>query len=194
MLRPGMKFINRMGPDLWDVWTIDNYWDFGMSQHTQAGALTKQAKYSHDLYTARKAADALGEQLAVVAVEQRKLERSQIYQAEAVVAVPFFGDKRLSLPHVLAARVAMELGIADRSHLVSKIRATDPTKLVHKPVVDATPFAVNWSSRARRVLIVDDVYRSGATLESLAVALRAAGVTPIAALCATRAVTGMALN
>jgi len=202
-LVPGMKFYLRIptaGSETWkvDVWTIDNYTNFELGEHTPAGNLVSQVKYGGDAQRAQRAADQVAAMLADVGRVQSQSPhtgRPSVFGiAGAVVAVPFFGDKALSLPHVLAAKAAGTLNLVDLSGLVSKTRATDPTKLEKKPVIDPSQFAANWTSKVRSVILVDDVYRSGVTLASLALVLREAGVETVAALCAARAPSGMALR
>lgn len=190
MLRPGMKFFIHQGSPAWEVWALDNYTEPGARHRTQWGQATYDAKYAADTEAANRLAAAVASMVA----ETHRLPHSSIQSAEAVVAVPYFGTKRLSLPHILSHAIADRLELAEHSNLVTKIKQTNPTKLAPAPAVDPTQFTVDWQSRARRVIIVDDVYRSGATLESLAVVLREHGVVPVAAICATRAMKGMALN
>lgn len=190
MLQPGMRFFSHLGRARWDVWAIDNYFDPLTRQRSHSGHLTYLAKYQAD----SSAADQLAQGVAEFALGNRKARLFDFHSVEAVCAVPFHGHKTLSLPHVIASRVAAELGVPDLSSSATKTRATNPAKLVTDPEVDATQFSVNWTRTQRHVLVIDDVYRSGATLESLAAQLRAAGVTPVAGVCATRATRGMALN
>jgi len=202
-LVPGMKFFLRIpmaNNETWkiDVWTIDNYTNFEIGEHTPAGDLVYSVKYGGDAQRAQRAADQVAAVLADVGRVQSQSRHngqpSVFSSAGAVVAVPFFGDKALSLPHVLAAKAADTLNLEDLSDLVSKTRATDPMKLQTKPVIDPSQFAANWTSKVRSVILVDDVYRSGVTLASLALVLRDAGVETVAALCAARAPSGMALR
>lgn len=190
MLRPGMRFFSHLGPGRWDVWAIDNYFDPLTRERTGPGDLTYRAKYQTD----STAADRLADRVAEFTAGNHRARLFGFDTIEAVCAVPYHGSKKLSLPHIIATRVAAAIGVPDLSSSATKTRATNPTKLVTNPVVDPSQFAVDWHHAERRVLVIDDVYRSGATLESLATQLRAAGVTPVAGVCATRATRGMTLN
>jgi len=190
VMQPGVRFFNSQGPKKWSVWVVENHWDHEQNRPTPTGQLTRQAKYGFD----RTAAEQLAQNVAAVATFLASKNRFGDEPIEAVCAVPFAGSKQLSVPHLLAEAVAKAIRAADRSHLVTKVKETDPAKLQQNPVVDPTLFRVEWNSRARRVLLIDDVFRSGATLESLHAAFRQHGIEPVGAICATRAHKGMALS
>ena len=189
-MRPGSKYFNSQGPKKWVVWVVENHWDFEQGGLTPTGLLTRRAKYDFD----RTAAVQLTRKVAALASALVRTDEFGDQPIEAVCAVPFAGSKQVSVPHLLADAVVKAIRAADRSHLVTKVKETDPAKLEHSPEVDPTLFRIEWNSRARRVLLIDDVYRSGATLESLHAAFRKIGIEPVGAICATRAHKGMALN
>ena len=115
-------------------------------------------------------------------------------RVEAVVAVPFFGFKQLSLPHLIASAISQALDIEDLSNKVRKVRPTDAAKQESNPVVDSSIFEVEPLSPGQRILLVDDLYRSGATLESLAVEVRRSSPRSLSGFCATKVRVGMALR
>ena len=142
-----------------------------------------EAKYNGNL----AAAQVLGERLAKAAAAVTAW-RTRLAGVQAVCAVPYFGRERsISVPHVLATSIAAGLGVPDHSKLVSKVRDTVPAKGAPAAAVDASQFQTKWSASEKRVLLIDDVYRSGGTLASLATALKESGVTPVGALAALRA-------
>ena len=176
-------FFNRLVDARWEVWVLDNYSDPGTNERTPDGQLMNQAKYVGNVDAARH----LSDRLARTAVAL-KSQRSTFSKLEAVCAVPYFGPPRpTSVPHLLAAQIASALGVPDRSDLVRKVRATPPAKGAAAAAFAPDQFEVNWTTSERRVLLVDDVYRTGGTFASLAVALRSANLSAVAGIAAVRA-------
>ena len=181
--RPGVLFFNRLVEKGWEVWVLDNYSVPGTNERTYDGQLLYSAKYAG----VSEAAQTLGERLARTA-RALTASRAGLAGIEAVCAVPYFGGNRsISVPHILATSIAAELGIPDRSDLVSKVRETAPAKGAPAAVVDPSQFEARWTAPERRVLLVDDVYRSGGTLASLAQALQTSNLIPVAGIAALRA-------
>jgi len=181
--RPGVLFFNRLVGVGWEVWVLDNYSVPGTNERTYDGQLLYSAKYAG----VSEAAQVLGERLTRTA-KTVTAQRAKLAGIEAVCAVPYFGAKRpISVPHVLAASIAAGLGIPDHSNLVLKVRETAPAKGAPTAVVDPSQFEARWTAPERRVLLVDDVYRSGGTLASLAKALQISNVVPVAGIAALRA-------
>jgi len=172
------------------VCVIDNHSDFGEGK-TSAGKLLYEAKHSDSGEGDRKAAEELGLQLGVIAARFRE-SGSRLVKAlgmvDAVCAVPFFGNKGLSIPHVLAAQLAEALQVEDLSSHVRKTKATNASKETHALIVDDTQFKADPAVRGRRIALVDDVFRFGSTLASLASVLRRDGaLSAEVGLCATKA-------
>ena len=110
-------------------------------------------------------------------------------ELDAICAVPYFGNKDLSVPHVLAAHLASALQVEDLSRQIRKTRFTSPSKNTQAFSIDSTQFEADPEVSGRRIALVDDVVRNGSTLASLASALRRDGASSAAVgLCATRAV------
>jgi len=133
----------------------------------------------------------LGRQLAEVVARLREINSRLVRplrELDAICAVPFFGNKDLSVPHVLAAHLAGALQVEDLSPHVRKTRVTDPSKNTHTLNIDNTQFEADPEVSGQRIALVDDVVRNGSTLASLASALRRDGASSAAVgLCATRA-------
>lgn len=182
-MRAGVLFFNRLVDARWEVWVLDNYSVPGTNERTRDGQLMYQAKYAGNVDAAHRLSDRLARTSVAL-----KSQRSTFAQVEAVCAVPYFGPPRpTSVPHLLATHIASALGVPDRSDLVHKVRATPPAKGAAAAAFDPDQFEVKWNTSERRVLLVDDVYRTGGTLASLAVALRCANLSAVAGIAAVRA-------
>ena len=75
---------------------------------------------------------------------------------------------------------------------ITRTRPTRPQKeistLAQKRANVAGAFAASGEARGKRVLMVDDLYDSGATLDEAARVLRAAGASSICVLTLTRTI------
>ncbi len=174
------------------VFAIDHHSVYGEGK-TSTGKLVYKAKpYSDFEGGSRKDAEELGRQLAAITSHFRKEIRSrsvkELRMVDAVCAVPFLGNRELSLPHVLAAHVAEALQVDDLSSQVTKTKDTNPSKYAVGFEVDETQFDAEPAIQSRRIALVDDVVRSGGTLASLAKALLRDGAHSAGVgLCATKA-------
>ena len=182
-LRPGVLFFNRLIGAHWELWVVENYSDPATAQRTPTGNLMYQAKYRGDFVASQQ----LGKRLAQT-VRALTATRSSFSDIQAVCAVPYFGVKSpFSVPHLLASSIAEALNVPDHSKLVCKVRDTASVKGAPSAVFDPAQFEANWEALERRVLLVDDVYRTGGTLASLAKALQRSNVIPVAGVAAVRA-------
>jgi hypothetical protein len=107
----------------------------------------------------------------------------------SVAAVPCFPPKSMSLPHEIARAAANTLGVPDISSRLAKIRVTNAAKT--NPGLHPDAHEVRGRLDGRHVLVVDDLYHTGSTLESVATKLRAAGADHLVGLCVTRVHQGM---
>jgi len=96
------------------------------------------------------------------------------------------------LPHQIATVISQALDVEDLSNKVRKIKPTDAVKQEAKPVVDDSVFQADPVFQGQCILLVDDLYRSGATLESIAVNVRGGGALSLIGFCATKVLIGMA--
>ena len=176
---------------LW-VCAIDNHWNHDLQRRTSAGELIYRSKRKGFDGEARNAAEELGRQLGEVVARYREINSRQVRplrELDAICAVPFFGNKDLSVPQVLAAHLASALQVEDLSRQIRKTRFTSPSKNTQAFSIDSTQFEADPEVSGRRIALVDDVVRNGSTLASLASALRRDGASSAAVgLCATRAV------
>ena len=187
---PGV--VSRVADGRLVVCAIDNHSVFGEGKtiRTSAGKLAYRAKYS-EFGLARTAAEELGRQLGEIAVCFRKIDSrllKPLRVVDAVCAVPFFGNRDLSTPHVLAAQLAEALQVEDLSTHVRKTRATNESKDTYAFIIDDTQFEADTAVQGRRIALVDDVVRFGSTFVSLASALLRGGASSAAVgLSATKA-------
>jgi len=190
-------FQNRIGgAGGWPIWVIDHH--YSDEGRTATGKLVYQAKYLHHETSMAE----LNEIIEATVNKILKLPSlfsdpehpADLRKVDAVIAVPFFGPKAISLPHLIAKEICRALDIEDLSNKVRKVRSTSAAKQESKPVVDASVFEAELMPAGHRILLVDDLYRSGATLESLAVKVRSSGPRSLVGFCATKVRVGMALR
>ena len=174
------------------VFAIDSHSVYGEDKTSTGNLVYKAKPYSDFAGGSREAAEELGRQLAAITSHFREEIRSrsvkELRMVDAVCAVPFLGNRELSLPHVLAAHVAEALQVDDLSSQVTKTKDTNPSKFAVGFEVDETRFHAEPAIQSRRIALVDDVVRSGGTLASLARALLRDGAHSAGVgLCATKA-------
>jgi ComF family protein len=131
------------------------------------------------------------------AVWMIRIGRELIGRADVIAPVPLHWRRlirrRYNQAAELARRIARETGTPCNPGLLRRIRATEMQRGLTRDERRANlggAFAVPRRAAARlegaRVLLVDDVYTSGATLSACAEALRAAGAAQVDALCLAR--------
>ena len=168
------------------IWVIDKYMDIGVGR-TVVGELIYQIKYAQNLKK--------DEELKVV-VKHSVLQLTKfpddvrsLRQIDAVVAVPTSAGKLNPLPRLIASTVRDALDISDWSDKLTRIGDDGPAKTGNS--VTPSMFRVETSMTDRRVLVVDDVYRTGSTIGAMSTCLRSAGVRSIVGLCLAKADQGM---
>jgi len=153
------------------------------SARTEIGELVAQFKYGGERRLVRRLAPALAHAL------RRHLEDGHI---DAVTHVPTSRRSSYEPACELAIAVARALGSRSLPRLLRPIRAIQPQKdlttLWEKRENVEGAFAVRRPGlvRGRRVLLVDDIYDSGATLAEAWRALREAGSEEIVVAVLTR--------
>lgn len=179
--------MNRKATRFWPVWIVDNHYDFEVGSRTETGKLVYLSKYQFDEQSCRKLSEVVSN-AAKWAAEMP--QRHGLVAVDAIMAVPYFGDKQLSVPHRMAQTISAVLGVPDCSNQVQKVKQTEPAKTT-PGVLNPDAYRANLSSALERVLLVDDLYSTGATLESVALRLREAGVHDFVGFCATKVGYGM---
>jgi hypothetical protein len=179
---------------MWHTWALSDHYQSGFHggarSRTYLGELIYRAKYLHD----RAALDQLDSAVRHCTLQLKNMPphvKDGFATITAVAAVPCNPPKPVSVPNLIAAAAATALGVPDVSATIVKIHPTDPAKLhagLHRNV-----YQVQTLRPGSSVLIVDDVLRTGATLESVAGHLRTAGATHLVGMCVTKAHQGMAI-
>ena len=154
--------------------------------HTEMGRILNQAK-SYDMMS--------GDRLAAMRLAEQFVDWIQWHpkyrSADAVVAPPAGNpNKKFDLPSLLASQIAGTLGMA---HVESrKTKETHPQKDVGENQEELAEnvhgsMVVEEDLSGRIALVVDDLYKSGATVCELTRACKAAGASAVLALTATKA-------
>lgn len=179
--------MNRKAARSWPVWIVDNHYDFEVGSRTETGNLVYESKYKFNEQSCRKLKEVVSD-AAKWAAEMP--QRHGLVDVDAIMAVPYFGDKQLSVPHQMAQTISAVLGVPDCSNQVQKVKQTEPAK-TNPGTLNPDAYRANLSSALKRVLLVDDLYSTGATLESVGLRLREAGVQDLVGFCATKVGYGM---
>lgn len=112
--------------------------------------------------------------------------------SDAVIPVPPSQQRAADPVTTLAQALAEQLKIPALANVLIKTRATRPqkemTSLAQKRANVAGAFALSGAVRGKWLILVDDLYDSGATLEEAANVLSRGGVTGIVVLTLTRTI------
>lgn len=110
---------------------------------------------------------------------------------DSVVAVPPSDATRVyALPRILAAAIASKCDLQDLSSAVTKLRVTEQLKNLSKAEkADELVGSIEIASDdvdGRRILVIDDLYQSGTTLNFVGLELLGAGAAEVHGLAATK--------
>jgi superfamily II DNA helicase RecQ/adenine/guanine phosphoribosyltransferase-like PRPP-binding protein len=179
-------FLSRSHPrKLLGPWQVG--WSLGFhSRHEGAtwsrspvGELAYRLKYQAD-------ASALGPLVEQALTLCR--EHPELAQVDAIAPVPSTETRAFAPVRALAEALAAKLGKPLWTGL-SKTRQTAPQKEMHtlaeKRANVAGAFAAPHETRGKRLLVLDDLYDSGATLEEVARTLKQAGAAAVCVLTLT---------
>jgi ATP-dependent DNA helicase RecQ len=154
----------RMLTGLWQTgWSLGFHSRFSGSDWSRSpiGDLTHRLKYNSDL----SALPALVEQTLSLINSHPELRN-----VECIVPVPSTTERQINPVQVFCEVLAAKLDLPVKT-LVRKTRLTRPQKemktLAQKRANIAGAFALTGDVRHKRILLVDDLYDSGATLEEI---------------------------
>lgn len=172
-----------VGP--WDVgWALGFHSRYSGDKWSRSGVgtLAHKLKYRQD----RSALKPLVEMIMALMSEHRELA-----DVDVITPAPPTTTKEFDHVRELADALGAGLGIPVRV-VVSRTKETEPQKemrsLVQKKANVAGAFGVTEDVKGKRVLVVDDFYDSGATLDEIGRVLRRAGASRIAVLTLTRTI------
>jgi predicted amidophosphoribosyltransferase len=138
-------------------------------------------KYSQKEINAKKLARVLAEW------SRRKFDLNKI---DGVLGVPPSTTRKFQPVAAIVKRMSEILSLPDLSKKLRKTKATKSLKNVLDPVERANElagaFSFNREEGVRRLLLVDDLHRSGATAGEAARALKKAGVSKVYLVTATK--------
>ncbi len=174
------------GP-FWFAWIISAHSSPDFEETTYLGALVTRAKYHDDRAALVEIETAVRH--SVLQLRAVPIGKQGLASVTGVIAVPCNPTKGISLPHQVAAVAALTLGVPDLSHIATKRRPSSPAKFDSR--LSPENYRVDRDLAGQRILVVDDVFRTGNTLESVAINLRGANVEDLVGLCLTKARKGM---
>lgn len=152
-----------------------------------ADVLTKRFKFDRNLAAGR----ALAEQLASAA-EVHMLDSNQ--RPDLLIPMPLHASRRrwrgFNQSTELALQVSQQLGLTLDLRIAERVRATTTQSLLPAGKRESNlrgAFQVNGAVSGLRVVIIDDVMTTGASVIELANVLKKAGATRVEAWVATRA-------
>jgi predicted amidophosphoribosyltransferase len=170
----------------WDAgWALDLHSRFvgARQERSETGELVYRFKYQGERALCADLADRLA---AFVR------EHPELAQVEAIVPVPPSQGKRAYQPVPLLAAALAERLHRPALDVLSKTRPTRPQKdmrnMAAKQVNIAGAFAVRGDLRGKRLLVLDDLLGSGATLSEVTLVLRRAGAIYVAVLTLTKTI------
>ena len=170
----------------WEAgWALDFHSRFSGAtwERTEVGELAYRFKYGGEVSLAEELADRLLELTR---------HHPALARVDVVLPVPSSQPRATEPVPLLAAALAQRLGVPVQTDWLVKTRETRPQKemrtLIQKRRNVAGAFAVRGPVRGRRVLVVDDLYDSGATLEEVTRILQQAGVQAVLVVTLTRTI------
>src|SRR5208337_1566882 len=152
-----------------------------ITSRTALGQMVYDLKYSQKKVNAKKLARVLAEW------SRRKFDLDKI---DGILGVPPSTTRKFQPVGAIVKRMSEILALPDLSKKLRKTKATKSLKNVLDPRERANElagaFAFDREQQIRRVLLVDDLYRSGATAGEVARTVKRAGVSKVYLVTATK--------
>lgn len=189
-LDPVADFLARPHPRLltgpWQAgWALDFHsrYDGDVASRSTVGELVFHYKYGDEHQLAQELAGRWAELLAA---------HPELPPFDAVLAVPPSTRRDFDPVSNLAQSLAAQLKVPVLANVLIKTRVTRPQKemksLAQKQANVAGAFALRGNIRGRRVILLDDLYDSGATLEEAARVLTRGGAASLIVLTLTKTI------
>ena len=172
------------------TWVAGKHYDYELGDRSALGTLVRKSKtYGADPGDISSAHQLAG--ILVNVVSASYATRYSLENINAVVHVPAFPPKHpFNLPTVLAEDICNSFSWDNASPNFIKISETPEAKFGMTEDVSSA-YAFDGRLEGRNVLIVDDLYSTGQTLNMLAGVLARAGASRVYGLCATKVSRGM---
>ena len=187
LLEPVVRGIPRAGQGQWFAWIMSEHWDQSRGARSVIGDLVSNAKYQDDSNSLSR----LGPIVRHAALQLRQMPNNihSLAKIDVVMAIPFFGSKAVSVPHSVADEISQAFSIPNYSDLTKKKSLTGQAKLT--PTINPNVYEVLRRLDGLNVLLIDDLFRTGSTLESVAIKVRDAGAKSVTGFCLTKAYKGL---
>ncbi|MBI5293113.1 MAG: RecQ family ATP-dependent DNA helicase [Chloroflexi bacterium] len=166
-------------------WTLDFNSRFSGAEHSRSevGELVYLYKYRGERHLANDLAERWLELLAA---------HPELPEPDAVIPIPPSLQRDFDPVTLLAQTLATKLTIPALTNTLVKTRATKPQKemtaLAQKQANMAGAFALKGDVRGRRLILVDDLFDSGATVQEAARLLTRSGAISIVVLTLTKTI------
>jgi predicted amidophosphoribosyltransferase len=145
------------------------------------GEIERRAEYEADLAARNQLVDILAQ------VFDQCLRGKRI---QGVVSVPSSDPAAMSLPNFLAQKLSERLGLADLTPALAWNRKKGPIKDLRVDekwhALEAVGLTVGGGIASKNLLLIDDMYQSGATAHFVASKLREAGASDLHLLCVSK--------
>ena len=178
---------NFQSNDQWYAWILSSHYDFSQKARTEIGELVSNAKYGEDASAVLSLKPIVRH--AAFQLRQMPKDKYGLASIDVVIAVPSFILTDSSLPHVVAEVVSASLSKPNFSNFAKKVIDTPPAKF--SPVLNPDAYEISRRLDGLNVLIVDDLFHTGSTLESVAIKVREAGAKSVTGFCLTKVNKGL---
>ncbi len=187
-------------PPLDECWALDNHYNhLEQGQRSAAGTLVFRAKnygpdFSSDLAAARQLGRSMGVWLNTMTHPVKGIRGKALSRFDAIVPVPSprhrsaWTDDLTELPAILSEEIAIEMQAAFILHALEAKPGLPQMKnqpREQRPPLLKDAFTAHVDLTGIRILLVDDVAESQATLSAAADTLKAAGATEVTGYVAT---------
>lgn len=170
----------------WEAgWALDFHSRFAGADwsRTEVGELAYRFKYGGETALAETLADRLQNLIKA---------HPELARVDAILPVPPSSPRPADPVRTIAIALGQRIGVPVRAEWLVKTRTTRPQKemrtLAQKRANVAGAFAVRGPVRGLRLLVLDDLYDSGATLEEVTRVLKRAGAAAVMVLTLTRTI------